>query len=194
MGKTNRSHPSPRLTIQIVSVRHVSVKLRAVALTCRVTLSPKKLNRLMLIAMATPLHSTVGVLSIWSKPRLRSKNGWAAGGRDGASNGRKGIIRMMLSAPKKPSQPTATNGATEYRAMIFSACTARIRVSVVSYPVPTGPTFNHELRCRTASRAHRRPPGMAETSHEQCQRTSEFREAVSGEASLMDDKGITYKI
>ena len=35
---------------------------------------------------------------------------------------------------------------------------------------------------------------MAETSHEQCQRTSEFREAVSGEVSLMDDKGIAYKI
>lgn len=64
IGHTSFSQPSPKLMIQILRVRHVSVRLRAVALTCRVTLSPKKLNKLILIAMATPLQRTVGVLSI----------------------------------------------------------------------------------------------------------------------------------
>ena len=147
MGNKNFSHPNPSDTIQIDSVLHVSVRLLAVALTCLVTLSPKKLNRLILNAIATPLHSTVGVLSIWSKPRLRSKNGWAAGGRDGASNGRKGIIRMMLSAPKKPSQPTATNGATEYRAMIFSA----FRVSVYCFHCADADHIEKEKRLKSVT-------------------------------------------
>ena len=41
IGKRSFSHPSARLIIQMLSVRHVSVKLRDVAETWRVTLSPK---------------------------------------------------------------------------------------------------------------------------------------------------------
>lgn len=40
------SHPSPRLTTQMNSVLHVSIVLRAVAETVRVTDSPKKLKPL----------------------------------------------------------------------------------------------------------------------------------------------------
>jgi hypothetical protein len=41
IGHTNLSHPSPRLTIQIPSVRQVSIVLRVVADTRLVTLKPK---------------------------------------------------------------------------------------------------------------------------------------------------------
>ncbi len=44
IGNTTCSQPSPRLIIQIDSVLHVSASERAVALTCLVTLSPKKLE------------------------------------------------------------------------------------------------------------------------------------------------------
>jgi hypothetical protein len=42
-GHTSTSQPSPRLTIQIVIVLHVSMILRIVALIWRVILKPKKL-------------------------------------------------------------------------------------------------------------------------------------------------------
>jgi hypothetical protein len=61
IGHSNFSQPNPKLIIQIDSVLQVSVKLRAVALTYLVTLSPKKLKSEMLIAMAMPEYSTVGV-------------------------------------------------------------------------------------------------------------------------------------
>jgi hypothetical protein len=121
IGQTSISHPRTRLMIQMVRVRHISVKLRATELTCLVMLSPKKLNMLMLHMMVTPLQRTVGVLSSWSSPRWRSKNGSAEGGSEGRIRGRMGIMRTMLSAPKKPSQPTATRGVTLYRDRIFSA-------------------------------------------------------------------------
>jgi hypothetical protein len=54
MGKISFSQPSPRLTSQMESVLQVSVKLLAVALTCLVTLKPKKLNNEILIAIAIP--------------------------------------------------------------------------------------------------------------------------------------------
>lgn len=63
-GTTKCSQPRPRLMIQIASVLQVSTRLLAVALTWRVTLSPKKLNSDMLIAMATPEYKTVGVVII----------------------------------------------------------------------------------------------------------------------------------
>ena len=50
--------------IQIESVLQVSVSDRAVALTCRVTLRPKKLKSEMLTQMASPEYSTAGVLII----------------------------------------------------------------------------------------------------------------------------------
>lgn len=74
-GTTNLSQPRPKLTIQMARVLHVSVKERAVALTWRVTLSPKKLNNEILIAMAIPDQNTVGVLMVWCHPRGRSKKG-----------------------------------------------------------------------------------------------------------------------
>ena len=64
IGKTIFSQPRPRLMIQIESVLQVSVSDRAVALTCRVTLRPKKLNSEMLTQMASPEYSTAGVLII----------------------------------------------------------------------------------------------------------------------------------
>ena len=41
IGNRSFSHPSPRLMIQMERVLQVSVKDRAVALTCLVTLRPK---------------------------------------------------------------------------------------------------------------------------------------------------------
>jgi hypothetical protein len=55
MGIKNLSQPKPRLTIQMASVLQVSVKDRAVALTWRVTLKPKKLNSEILMATAIPV-------------------------------------------------------------------------------------------------------------------------------------------
>ena len=60
-GNKNFSQPNPRLMIQMASVLQVSVRERAVALTCRVTLKPKKLKREMLTQMANPEYSTDGV-------------------------------------------------------------------------------------------------------------------------------------
>jgi hypothetical protein len=54
MGHMSISQPSSKLTIQIASVLHVSVKLRAVALTYLVTLKPKALNRAIEHAMTIP--------------------------------------------------------------------------------------------------------------------------------------------
>jgi len=64
MGKSSFSQPRPRLTIQMERVLQVSVKERAVALTWRVTLSPKKLNRAMLRQIAAEEYKTFGVLII----------------------------------------------------------------------------------------------------------------------------------
>lgn len=64
MGNNSFSQPKPKLIIQILNVLQVSVRLRAVALTCLVTLSPKKLNKEMLMAMAREDQRTVGVLII----------------------------------------------------------------------------------------------------------------------------------
>lgn len=61
MGKRSFSQPNARLMIQILKVLQVSVKLRAVALTCLVTLKPKKLKSEMLHAMAMPDQRTAGV-------------------------------------------------------------------------------------------------------------------------------------
>jgi hypothetical protein len=55
-------HTDPR---QSPTHRHVSVRLRAVALTWRVTLRPKKLKRLIEHMIASPLQSTAGVPTIW---------------------------------------------------------------------------------------------------------------------------------
>lgn len=110
MGIKNFSHPNPRLTIQIASVLQVSAKDRAVALTWRVTLSPKKLNIDMLIAIAMLEIKTAGVWIVWSQPRGRSKKG-----EDSAIEGmeRMGNNIKIEMAPKRPSNPTATSGATE---------------------------------------------------------------------------------
>jgi hypothetical protein len=56
-----RSHPTAKLTTQMPSVRHVSIVLRVVALTLRVTLSPKKLKAPMEKQMARESHITLGV-------------------------------------------------------------------------------------------------------------------------------------
>ena len=110
-GQTRTSQPSPRLIIQIVMVLQVSVTLRAVAETWRVTLRPKKLKKPMEKAMATEDPRTRGLEMVWCHPRGRSKNGERAA-IDGKMNG-SGVRRRIESAPKKPSQPTATSGATE---------------------------------------------------------------------------------
>ena len=108
MGHRSRSQPRKRETIQIERVRHVSVSERAVAETCRVTLSPKKLKSEMLMAIAMPDHSTEGVSTIWCQPRGRSKN------EDRSPNRAiTGIKIKMVKAPNRPSKPTATRGATE---------------------------------------------------------------------------------
>jgi len=60
-GIKNFSHPNPKLTIQIASVLQVSAKDRAVALTRRVTLNPKKLKKEMLVAIAMLETKTAGV-------------------------------------------------------------------------------------------------------------------------------------
>lgn len=57
-GQSSFSQPSPRLTIQIASVLQASVTLRAVALTRRVTLIPKKLKPPIEKAMMTPDNMT----------------------------------------------------------------------------------------------------------------------------------------
>ena len=97
---------------QIARVLQVSVKLLAVALTCRVTLRPKKLKREILMAIATPEYMTVGVLIIWYHPRPRSKNGEAAATEGIARIGNSIRIEMV---PNNPSKPTATKGDTAYR-------------------------------------------------------------------------------
>src|SRR5260221_8812852 len=75
MGNNNFSHPIPTLIIQMESVLQVSVSDRAVALTWRVTLNPKKLNNAMLKQIAMPEYSTFGVSIVWCQPRGRSKKG-----------------------------------------------------------------------------------------------------------------------
>lgn len=59
-GKRSFSQPRKRLTIQMARVLQVSVKLLAVALTCLVTLRPKKLKKAIEHATTIPLHSTAG--------------------------------------------------------------------------------------------------------------------------------------
>ena len=98
IGQTRHSHPRKSETSQILRVRHVSVRLRAVAETCRVTLSPKKLKSDMLIAIAMPDQSTVGVSIIWCHPRGRSKNDERS-----ENCARTGIKIKIVSAPKRPS-------------------------------------------------------------------------------------------
>lgn len=63
----------------------------------------------MLQAMAIPEYRTVGVSIIWCHPRGKSKNGVFE-----ATEGieRMGNKRRMVIAPNKPSNPTATRGAT----------------------------------------------------------------------------------
>ena len=100
IGHSSFSQPNPKLIIQIDNVLHVSVKLRAVALTCLVTLSPKKLKSEILTAIAMPEYKTVGVLIIWYHPRGRSKKGvrdeidWME---------RTGTKSNMVMTPKSPS-------------------------------------------------------------------------------------------
>jgi hypothetical protein len=74
-----------------------------------VTLSPKKLNKLILIAIATPLYMTVGVVIICVHPRGRSKKGDLEA-TEGSE--RMGKSRRMEMVPKRPSNPTATRGET----------------------------------------------------------------------------------
>src|SRR5262245_61692940 len=100
IGNSNFSQPSPRLTIQILNVRHVSVRLLAVALTCLVTLSPKKLNSAMLIAIAIPEYKTAGLSIIWCHPLGRSKN---VDLEEIAGMERIGTKRRMEITPKRPS-------------------------------------------------------------------------------------------
>lgn len=100
IGKRSFSQPNPKLTIQIASVRHVSVRLLAVALTCLVTLSPKKLNSAILHAITTPDHSTLGVPIVWCQPRVRSKKGEQAA-TDGIE--RMGMKSRTVMTPKRPS-------------------------------------------------------------------------------------------
>lgn len=109
IGKRSFSQPKPRLTIHIASVLHVSVRLLAVALTCLVTLSPKKLNSAILHAITTPDQSTLGVPIVWCQPRVRSKKGERAA-TDGIE--RIGMKNRTVMTPKRPSNPTATRGAT----------------------------------------------------------------------------------
>jgi len=71
-GQSRTSQPSPRLIIQIVIVLHVSVILRVVADTCRVTLRPKKLKKPMENATATDEPRTRRLEMVWCHPRGRS--------------------------------------------------------------------------------------------------------------------------
>lgn len=100
MGKRSFSQPSARLTSQIESVLQVSVRLLAVALTCLVTLKPKKLYKEILMAMTMPDQRTLGVLTNWYQPLGRSKKGELEA-IDGIA--RMGMHMMMVSAPNKPS-------------------------------------------------------------------------------------------
>lgn len=88
--------------------RHVSVRLRAVALTCRVTESPKKLNAEIEHMIARPIHSTAGLLIICRQPRARSKKPAygdspamkdVLGGKKKSVTGRRMMIEMV---PKNP--------------------------------------------------------------------------------------------
>jgi hypothetical protein len=100
MGNSSFSQPRPRLTIQMQSVLQVSVTERAVALTWRVTLNPKKLNKDMLRQMASEELIMAGVLTIWYQPRGRSKKGDKAL-MDGIA--RIGTNRRIEIVPKRPS-------------------------------------------------------------------------------------------
>jgi len=95
---------------------NVSVILRAVAETRRVTLRPKKLKKPMENAMATDEPTRVyGLEIVWCHPRGRS----AIDGK-----GIRSAVKSRIEGPlKKPSHPTATTGATEYVDMIFSSMT-----------------------------------------------------------------------
>lgn len=106
----NLSHPKPKLMTQIARVLQVSVRERAVALTWRVTLNPKKLNREILIAIATPDQNTVGVSMVWCHPRGRSKKG-VLSETEGIES--MGNMRRIEIAPNRPSYPTARSGLTE---------------------------------------------------------------------------------
>jgi hypothetical protein len=91
------------LTTQIASVRHVSVSERAVADTCLVTESPKKLKSEMEHATSSPDQSTAGVCASCAQPRGRSSQA-AAGDEAGTEiSGSRGNIMTIESAPKRPS-------------------------------------------------------------------------------------------
>jgi len=113
IGNNNCSQPNPRLIIQMESVLQVSVSDRAVALTWRVTLNPKKLNNEMLKQMAMPEYRTLGVSNVWCHPRGRSKKG-VISVMEGIA--KMGMKRITDSVPKKPSHPTAMRGEIEYLA------------------------------------------------------------------------------
>ena len=100
MGKSSFSQPRPRLISQMESVLHVSVRERAVALTWRVTLNPKKLNKDMLRQMASEEYRIAGELIIWYQPLGRSKKGDKAL-MDGIA--RIGTTRRIERVPKRPS-------------------------------------------------------------------------------------------
>ena len=111
-GQSRTSQPSPRLIIQIVIVLHVSVILRVVADTCRVTLRPKKLKKSMENATATDEPRTRRLEMVWCHPRERSKNRGRAV-IDGKRN--KSAVRSRIENRRRsPPHPTATSGATEY--------------------------------------------------------------------------------
>ena len=108
--KRNVSEVEQNAPIQMLSVLQVSVKLRAVALTYWVTLRPKKLKKAMETAVAMPVQSTTGLLTVCVHPRFKSKNSDLAA-MEGIE--RKGMRRRTEKNPKNPSHPTATSGATE---------------------------------------------------------------------------------
>jgi hypothetical protein len=158
-GKTRRSQPSPSETIQMSSVlrlrqlpphtdprqspthRHVSVRLRAVALTWRVTLRPKKLKRLIEHMIANPLQSTAGVPTIWFQPRRMSKKRAYAlfASPGGTTKSTSGSSSATDAAPNAPSSPTATSGATSYRPRMFSSTTNCVAVLCVRVCVSRAP-------------------------------------------------------
>jgi len=74
-SQSRASQPSPRLIIQIVIVLHVTVILRVVANTRRVTLRPKKLKEPMENATATDEPRTRRLEMVWCHPQGRPKNG-----------------------------------------------------------------------------------------------------------------------
>ena len=109
--QSRTSRPSPRLIIQIVIVLHVSVILRVVADTCRVTPRPKKLKEPMENATATDKPRTRRLEMVWCHPRGRSKNGERAA-IDGKRNGSP-VRSRIENRRSSPPHPTATSGATE---------------------------------------------------------------------------------